>query len=168
MNDPAPGGQGATKLEIAKRETIRTIQGFPATTYFNLILIGCEKDGTFKRDRMLWKKSLQAATPRAKSDAESFIDRQEGGGQTNLWDMVEIAFEDEAADSFFLYTDGAVNRGTFMATEDIFVDLKRLNRYRKIMIHTVEMAAAKPNTADNIRLLKGLAERTKGQYRLAE
>jgi len=36
------------------------------------------------------------------------------------------------------------------------------------MIHTVEVPAEKPDTADNIRLLKGLAETTKGLYRLAK
>ncbi|HZL71082.1 MAG TPA: hypothetical protein VFC86_01380, partial [Planctomycetota bacterium] len=68
----------------------------------------------------------------------------------------------------YLYTDGGASRGTFVATADILDELARMNRFRKIMIHTVEVAAEKPNTADNIRLLKGIAEETKGMYRLAK
>lgn len=167
MREPAPDAAG-TKLDVAKRETNRAVGQLSETTWFNIIVVGCAKDGSFQKEQKLWKKSLQAATARARTGAQNFVDRQTAGGQTNLWDMVEIAFEDDAIDSIFLYTDGGVNRGNFTGTSDIFDELRRMNRFRKLMIHTVEVAADKPNTEDNLRLLTGLAERTKGLYRLAK
>ena len=165
---PVPGRPAESKLELAKREMGRTLAQLPETVWFNLLLLGCDGDGRYEKGRMSWKKTLQPATPRGRAEAASFLNRQEGKGWTNIWDGIELAFEDDLVDTIYLYTDGGASRGIFVATDDIFDELRKMNRFRKIMVHTVEVAAEKPNTADNIRLLKGLAEQTKGFYRLAK
>jgi HEAT repeat protein len=167
MRDPAPSGS-ESKLDVAKREAARTFAKLPESAWFNVLLLGCESDGKYEKPRMVWKRTLQPATPAGRGDAVSFLNRQVGKGWTNIWDGIELAFEDDLVDTIYLYTDGGASRGTFVATADILGELARMNRCRKIMIHTIEVPAEKPNTADNIRLLKGIAEGTKGLYRLAK
>ena len=167
MREPAPTGN-ETKLDVAKREAAKTFRQLPEAAWFNVLLLGCDVEGRYPKDQKKWKKSLHAATAAGRAEAASYLNRQEGRGWTNIWDGIELAFEDELVDTIYLYTDGGASRGTFVATADILDELARMNRFRKIMIHTVEVAAEKPNTADNIRLLKGIAEETKGMYRLAK
>ncbi|HKS15802.1 MAG TPA: HEAT repeat domain-containing protein [Planctomycetota bacterium] len=167
MRDSAPKGN-ETKLDVAKREAGKTFAQLPEAAWFNVLLLGCDVEGRYPKDQKKWKKSLHPATPAGRSDAASYLNRQEGRGWTNIWDGIELAFEDDLVDTIYLYTDGGASRGTFVMTADILDELQEMNRFRKIMIHTVEVAAEKPNTADNIRLLKGLAESTKGLYRLAK
>ena len=167
MRDPAPSA-AESKLDVAKREAARTFAKLPESAWFNVLLLGCESDGKYEKSRMTWKRSLQPATPSGRGDAVSFLNRQPGRGWTNIWDGLELAFEDEVVDTIYLYTDGGASRGTFVTTADILDELAKMNRNRKIMIHTIEVPAEKANTADNIRLLKGIAESTKGLYRLAK
>jgi HEAT repeat protein len=168
MREPAPGNKSETKLDVAKREAGRTFALLPEAAWFNVLLLGCDTEGRYEKPQMSWKKSLQPATPKGRADAASFLNRQLGRGWTNIWDGIELAFEDDLVDTIYLYTDGGASRGTFVATADILDELARMNRFRKIMIHTVEVAGEQPNTADNIRLLKSLAEQTKGLDRLAK
>jgi HEAT repeat protein len=168
MREPAPGKASETKLDVAKREAGKTFGLLPETAWFNVLLLGCDTEGRYEKQQMTWKRTLQPATPRGRAEAASFLNRQAGKGWTNIWDGIELAFEDDLVDTIYLYTDGGASRGTFVATADILDELARMNRFRKIMIHTVEVAGDQPNTADNIRLLKSLAEQTKGLYRLAK
>lgn len=171
MRDPAPpvpGRAEESKLDLAKREMGRTLAQLPETVWFNLILLGCDGDGRYPKDQKKWKKTLHPATPRGRAEGAAYLGRQMAAGWTNIWDGVELAFEDELVDTIYLYTDGGASRGVFVATRDILEELVRMNKFRKIMIHTVEVAAEKPNTPDNIRLLQNLAEMTKGVYRLAK
>jgi len=165
---PAPGRPAESKLDLAKREMGKTIAQLPEAVWFNLLFLGCDQEGRYAKERMAWKRTLQPATARGRAEAAAFLNRQEGHGWTNIWDGIELAFEDDAVDTIYLYTDGGCSRGVFVATDDIFDELGKLNRFRKIMIHTVEVAGEKKNTADNIKLLKGIAEETKGMYRLAK
>jgi hypothetical protein len=168
MRDPAPGSKGESKLDVAKREAAKTFPLLPESSWLNILLLGCDADGRYEKPRMSWKKTLQPATPQGRAEAVSFLNRQQGKGWTNIWDGIELAFEDDLVDTIYLYTDGGASRGVFVATADILGELVRMNRFRKIMIHTIEVPGDKPNTADNIRLIKGIAEGTKGMYRLAK
>ena len=167
MRDPAPQGTG-TKLDVAKREAGKTFAQLPDAAWFNVLLLGCDAESRYPKDQMKWKKSLHPATAGGRAEAASYLNRQVGKGWTNIWDGIELAFEDDLVDTIYLYTDGGASRGTFVMTADILDELAKMNRFRKIMIHTIEVPAEKPNTADNIRLLKGIAESTKGMYRLAK
>ena len=168
MRDPAPGQANQSKLDVAKRETGKTFGLLPEGAWFNVLLLGCDTEGRYPTDQKKWKRTLHPATPAGRAEAAAYLNRQEARGWTNIWDGIELAFEDDLVDTIYLYTDGGASRGTFVMTADILDELARMNRFRKIMIHTVEVAAEKPNTADNVRLLKLIAERTKGLYRLAK
>jgi len=170
MRDPAPGDDRSkdTKLDVAKRGMVRTISDFAAEVHFNIICLGCENDGTYRRDQKTWKKRLTPANDAGKRDAIKYTNSQEARGWTNIWDGIELALEDADVDTLFLYSDGGASRGVWTTTGEIMIMLGRLNRYRKVMIFTVETPGAKANTEDNIKLLKQLADETKGTYKLAE
>ena len=90
----------------------------------------------------------------------------EGRGWTNLYDALAYAFACREVDSIYLYSDGGASKGTFVATREILEQLQRLNRFRRIVIHTVEVPG-RANPAYNRRLLERLATRTGGTSRLA-
>jgi hypothetical protein len=94
-------------------------------------------EGRYPKDQKKWKKSLHPAAGSGRAEAAAYLNRQEGRGWTNIWDGIELAFEDELVDTIYLYTDGGASRGTFVTTQDILEELAKMNRFRKIMIHTV-------------------------------
>ena len=100
--------------------------------------------------------------PGRKADAARFVSRMEGRGWTNLYDAMAYAFACREVDSIYLYSDGGASKGTFVAAREI---LERLNRFRRIVIHTVEVPG-RTNPADNRRLLESLSARTGGTSRL--
>ena len=105
-----------------------------------LVLATCLQDGDFRR-------------------------RLEAKGWTSIYDALEHAFADPDADTVFLYSDGGASRGTFFANSEILDHVARMNRFHKIVIHTVEVPGEK-NPADNRRLLACLAEESGGTCRL--
>jgi HEAT repeat protein len=171
MRDPAPGRGNATKLQVAKDGLIEAVKALDDEAWFGIIGLGSDDDGkyllkeqkTFKRRLQLWP-----ATGPNKAEAEKFVKGLEAKGWTNLWDAVEYGFTDANVDTIYLYSDGGASRGVFIASGEILHHLRRMNRFRKIVINTVEVPAKEANTEDNIRLLKDLATETKGVYKLAE
>jgi len=171
MRDEAPSQdprKKETKLDVAQKGMVKTIGSFTQDVWFNILCLGCEDDGTYRREQKIWKKKLMPGNDANRKDATKFTNTAEARGWTNIWDGIEYAFEDEEIDTIFLYSDGGASRGVWTSTGDILAQLDRMNRFRKIMVYTVETPGAKANTADNIRLLKELAEKTKGRYKLAD
>lgn len=154
---------GKTKLDVAKEGMTRTIADFSTDVQFNVVLLGSDKNGRYDKNGKIWRKSLTPASPANKQAALDFIKKQEARGWTNIYDAVEYAFEDPDVDTLYLYSDGGASRGIFVSTWEIVEFIKRMNRFRKVMIHTVEVPGEK-NTTDNVKLLTELAEETKGIY----
>jgi HEAT repeat protein len=173
MKDPGKEqdgrSRGLSKLDIAKQGMIDTIRGLPQDSRFALFGLGSNEDHSWPlKKQKTWKGKLDLlqATPANKSDAEKWVRSLEARGWTNVYDAIEYAFENPDVDTIYFYTDGGASKGAFVFTDEILIMLERLNRHRKIMIHTVEVPGEKENTADNIRLLKELATHTKGNYKL--
>jgi hypothetical protein len=171
MKDPAPGKGSATKLDAAKEGMTATIKALETDVFFGMLGCGSTDDGVYLlKEQKTWRKKLALwpAVPPNKSDAEKWIKNVESRGWTNLWDAIEYGFTDDQVDTIFLYTDGGASRGVWVASGEFMGELKKLNRFRKIVIHTVEVPGTTANTADNVKLLKDIAEATEGVYKLAE
>ena len=167
MRDPSPEPP-LTKLDVARRGMIETIRALDADTRFGILGLGADEDGRYSmREKKTWRGrlGLLPASPAAKADAEGFIRRLEARGWTNLYDALEYAFADPDVDTVFLYSDGGASRGIFFANAEILEHVARMNRFRKIVIHTVEVPGEK-NPEDNRRLLARLAEASGGTSRL--
>jgi hypothetical protein len=169
MRDPSPGG-ASTKLDVARQGLIETIRSLPADVRFSILGLGCDMDGAYLlREKKSWhgKPDLHPATPPMKADAERFVRGLEARGWTNLYDGIEYAFSDPDVDTIYLYSDGGASKGTFVASGEILSQFGKMNRFRKIVIHTVEVPGEK-NPEDNRRLLSDIAHLTKGIARLHE
>ena len=95
------------------------------------------------------------------------LHRLEAKGWTNLWDGLEYAMADPEADTVFLYSDGGASKGAFVAAKEILSELAERNRFRRVVIHAVEVPGER-NSADNRRLLADLARATGGTSKLAK
>jgi uncharacterized protein YegL len=129
-----------------------------------------------------------------KLDAIQTADKITASGGTNIWDAVELAFKmlelaqskspvnpitiDKKAnyatstngvDTMFLMTDGKPNTGRIDKPEDIIAELKKVNRLRKVTIHTICVGevppggAAGPDSADPV-FLKKIADQNNGEF----
>jgi HEAT repeat protein len=162
MREPSP--EGGTKLDVAKKGTIETIRSLPAGARFGIAGLGCDADGAYvDRERKSWqgRPRLLPASAASKADAERFVRGLEAKGWTNLYDGIEHAFSDPDVDTVFLHTDGGASKGTYVASAEILSALARMNRFRRIVIHTVEVPGEK-NAPAHRRLLQAIAESTGG------
>jgi HEAT repeat protein len=170
MRDPAPAAArppGGTKLDAAKAGLLETIRALQPETRFGILGLGCDEDGAYRdRARKTWqgRLCLLPASPPVKADAERFVRGLEARGWTNLFDGLDAALEDPDVDTVYLYSDGGASKGTFVAASEILSQLAERNRFRRVVVHAVEIPGEK-NPPDNRRLLEEIARQTKGQFR---
>lgn len=147
MRDPATDASGKplgkSKLDIIKQETVKTLQALKDNIFVNLVLIGSDNEGRFNKSEKLWKPKLQQMTAKNRDEIVQFTKRLEARGFTNIYDALMLAFEDEAVDTLYLYSDGGASRGTFIRVSEILEQVRKTNRYRKIMIHCVQTVSDK-------------------------
>lgn len=140
-----------TRIEAAKKELISAVYYLSPQVQFNVIWY----DAVGKP----WKPALVPATWQNKYDCLREAERALPGGTTNLWDAFELAFKMVAhpdkpdaialdpkanyatcvngADTFFLLSDGKPNEGRIPDTSGILYELRKLNRLRRVTIHTI-------------------------------
>jgi HEAT repeat protein len=138
---------GGTRMELAKQELARTLGVLAADTHLNLIFF----DDVIEP----WRKSLVPLKPNLK-EAQAIVAKLQPRGRTNIFDSLELAFYHKDVDTIFLLSDGEPTDGRVVEPEDIYREIGRLNRLRKIAIHTVSFGPS--------AFLKMLAERNSGQY----
>ncbi len=168
MRDPAPSG--GSKLDEARRGTLDTLRALTPDVRFGIAGLGCDADGAFTRkEEKTWGRRLQLfpAVPAAKADAERFLRGLEARGWTNLYDGLLHASSDPEVDTVYLYSDGGASKGLFVAAAEILEEFGRINRFRRVVVHAVEVPGDK-NPADNRRLLAELARRSGGSSKLHE
>ena len=166
MRDPAPGGTGS-KLDAAREGMIGTLRTLTPAARFGITGLGCDAKGRpLDPEKKTWGKlRLFPAVPAVKANAARFLSRLEARGWTNLYDGIAFAFRNPNVDTLYLYSDGGATNGTFVSQGDILDRLSALNRFRKIVIHTVEVEG-RNNPERNRRLLARIAEATGGTCRL--
>jgi uncharacterized protein with von Willebrand factor type A (vWA) domain len=138
-----------TRLEIAKSNLIRVVNGLGPKVYFNVIFF----DSSFRK----WKKELTRITKKSREEAIQFARQQKASGGTNIYDSLEAAIQTKKVDTIFLLSDGQASQGKFMATEDILREIGRLNSKRRIKIHCIALGGSHS-------LLEQLAAQSGGRY----
>lgn len=158
-------------IDVARKELKGAIKSLSATdedergaASFNIVIYS-KTFTVYKPGKMI------KATMSAKEKAFDWIDENiKASGATNIYDSVEAAFNiisdrkesksfKKGADTIFLMTDGRPNRGKFTQTDLILIEIKRLNKARKLTIHTVGVGPG----ADPV-FLSRLAAQNDGQY----
>ncbi len=136
-----------TRLDVAKKELADTLDRLPRDVRFNLVFFDDRQEP--------WEKSLRAGDPAARLEAKKFLDRQVPRGGTNIYDSIELALMDKEVDTLFLLSDGAPGAGKFVQPGDILREVRKLNRSRKVVIHTICIGSAS-------RLMQDLAKQNGG------
>lgn len=175
------GVTGKTRIDVAKKELINTLYVLSPKVHFNIIWY----EGTPSP----WKQELVPATWTNKLDAIAATDKVIASGGTNTWDALEMAFKmieaaqtksvaiDKKAnyatstngvDTMFLMTDGRPTMGRITGTDEVIFELRKVNRLRKVTIHTVCVGDRSPGSAildgPDPAFLKRIADQNNGDF----
>jgi HEAT repeat protein len=124
------GKTGHTRMDVAKSELAKCIQGLEPTAFFNIV--------TFSSDVKRWFEGrLAAASPKNLDDAKSYVSKLLPFGGTNTYGALREAFKDPDVDTIFFMSDGEPSVGDVIDPVIIREHVKQWNEHRDITIHTI-------------------------------
>jgi hypothetical protein len=178
------GVTAKTRIDVAKKELISTLYVLSPKVHFNILW--------YEALPSPWKQELVPATWPLKLEAMIATDKVNASGGTNIWDALELAFKmvevpvksgpnpvvidkkvnyataTGGADTLFLMTDGRPTVGRLVATDELITELKKVNRLRKVTIHTICMGDRPPGAAivdgPDPAFLKRIADQNNGDF----
>jgi len=139
---------GQTRLERAKKELLRAIDGLPRTTRANIIFFG---SGAAE-----WRPSLVPINKSNKRAVRGFLIRIAATGGTNLYDALAMALSDKQVEAIYLLSDGQPT-GRFHTASEMLREIGRLNQVKRVQIHTIALGFEST-------LLRQLAKQNGGVY----
>jgi hypothetical protein len=170
-----------SRIDVAKKELISTLYVLSPKVHFNVIW--------FEATPSPWRQELVPATWANKLDAMAATDKVIASGGTNIWDALELGFRmievaqakavviDKKAnyatatngvDTMFLMTDGRPTVGRIVGAEEVIFELKKVNRLRKVTVHTICVGDRPPGTAildgPDPAFLKRIADQNNGDF----
>lgn len=155
MLDPLQFGSDRLKRDVLREAVGDALERLPKGSEINVIPFGTEP-APFKRRLFRLGAGARKAVMR-------FLAKHPSDGRTNLFDSLAIAFDDAETDTLVVVTDGAPSEGVHTTRTAILDAVRRLNRYRRIRIHTVEVGADR--TSRRWRgFLRELATENSGTY----
>ncbi len=171
MDNPAGGGNngnpgGETKIERAKKELLRTIKKMKREHQFNVIIYRYYSSFPPKTEvQSPFGPRLLPATKNAKRKVDHWLSKQEATGWGAFYEAFSTAARIPDVDTIIFLSDGVPTRGkhaciTKAGRKHFFRSLKRENRYRQIMIHTV-LTGEKGTDRD---FMKKIADVTGGYF----
>jgi hypothetical protein len=119
------GSMAGGQIEAAKRELIRAVESLPATSEFNVVIYN-------SRVRR-WEPKLVRADEETKRVLTKSIESETASGQTSSYKALQEAFELTPEAIYFL-SDGEPTDAT---PAKILAEITRLNRERRISLHTI-------------------------------
>lgn len=143
-------GRPAARIDVARQEVIAAIKNLEAGTLFNIYAFsnGVEK----------WREeSAGTADEASRKAAIEWVERLGASGGTNIYDSLQLAFEDKDVDTIYLMSDGEPSVGQEIDPHRIREDVAYWNSHRKIKIHTVAVGGT-------FEILEWLAEDSGGTH----
>jgi HEAT repeat protein len=147
MSAEVVAGGKENRLDQAKKELIRVLQSLDKETKFNMIFFD-DRLEPFAARMVPLESYLKKAVP--------FITALQPRGGTNIYDTLELAFTDPTCDTIFLLSDGDPTAGKFVAPDEILREIRRKNRARQVVIHTISLGKSD--------FMKKIAEDNGGEY----
>ncbi len=126
------------RIDVARKELIKAVKALDKESFFNM--------ATFAGHVNMWQKNGEVlATEDNKKEALKWI---KGAllprGATNTYAALMDGLElNQRIDTMFFLSDGIPSTGKSEVPEEILVDLKYKNRFRKVIINTVAIAFGK-------------------------
>jgi HEAT repeat protein len=136
-----------SRIDQAKKELQRVLSQLGANAQVNMVF--------FDERVEPWKKGLVPIKANLK-EAQAVVQKVAPRGQTNIFDSLEFAFAHKEADTIYLLSDGDPTNGRVIDPDDILREVRKLNRLRQIVIHTISFGAS--------RFMRELARENGGQY----
>lgn len=152
------------RLDDARAELVQVLEHLPARTRFTII--------PFSDSAPPWSEKLLTATPDVVRRAVHFVERLEPLGGTNSFAALRAAFADEEVDSIYFLSDGYPSSGAVVDPEEILAQVREMNRWRRIRIHTIALIKGEPppefvdmeDRQAAERFMRRLAEENDGRF----
>lgn len=152
------GGEGPSRLELARTELTRVLRELDGKTLVNVIAFGSYPE-RYQEAPVV----LEAARARLLDwVARRELSRKPGHNRGNIYDTLVQAITQPGADTVFLLTEGGPTEGKYQDNGRFLAHLERWNRYHRVRIHTQLVGRTGGRARD---LLRQLAERSGGTYR---
>jgi HEAT repeat protein len=117
------------KIEVARRELLRVLDGIPDGTQFNIIAF----ESTFTP----WRPGLVEMEDEIRSDAMDYVRSLGPRGMTNVYDTLVSALDDPEVNTIYFLSDGAPTMGKIVEPGGILAAIRARNQQRKVKIHTI-------------------------------
>ncbi|MCB9879331.1 MAG: HEAT repeat domain-containing protein [Planctomycetes bacterium] len=166
------------RLDFAKRELLKAIDGLPPDSQFNLVTF----NGDSKAET--WSKKMVPANERNRERFKKHVEKLRPLGGTNLWSGMEAALDIKSlvygnhyetnVDEVFVLSDGAPTVGEVIDPVEILRLVEELNRYAEVRINTVFISSKTPpemlqaEMQMSLRpkdLMRRMAEQNGGRFR---
>jgi len=142
------GGNKLRRLDYAKRELLKAIDGLAPNAQFNLVTFNGDDEAE------AWNKDLVPANKRNKARFTKFVEKLRPLGGTNLWSGMEKALGiktlvygnhyETTVDEIFLLSDGAPSVGDVIDPVEILRLTQEVNRFKEVRINTVFISSHTP------------------------
>jgi hypothetical protein len=144
------GETGSPRMEVAKAELARAVDGLDAEALFNIIIFSGDVDS--------WLDAgVSSAEASNKAAAQEYINRLGAMGGTNLYGALRLAFEDPDADTIVVLSDGEPSVGDVIDPHAIREEVIRWNEHRGIEIHCIAVGGS-------LEVLEWIAQDSGGEY----
>lgn len=151
------GGDGPTRLVVAKEELAKVMQALDDRTWVNLIYFGSFY-ASFRDQPVILKAARRKL---AKFSDEQQISKKPGHNRGNLYDTILFALTQPQTDAIYVLTEGGPTEGKFQDNDRFLRHLARWNRLYRAEIHTLLIGRTGGRARD---LLRGIAEGSGGTY----
>jgi len=124
------GEGGTTRIEVAKRELTKCVDGLDGEALFNII--------TFSDGVNSWlQEGITGSDEKSRDEAREYVSRLGAGGATNLYDALRTAFDDPDVDTIFVLSDGEPTAGAELDITVIRNHVKSWNEHRGVVVNTI-------------------------------
>ncbi len=156
--------------EVQLREFRKALASLPDDALFGVVM-----NKETAAVKTLGEKRLLRANPLTRRKALAFLESHAPRGfraeLSNIITAMEMAglephapplLEEPRADTVFLVCDGSLRGGHYVVPEVALAAFQRLNRFRRLVVHSIRTRDAGPESES---FLRGLAEVSNGTYR---
>lgn len=144
------------KIDAAKTALVRAIHDLKQDVFFNVI--------AFNGRVRVWQSELAPASEPMKGAAVNMVLEQPLAPLTASYDALEAAFGLDPEAIYFL-SDGAPVGGKIVVPDEIVATISRVNRVRRVSLHSIGIATGDGKRDVFGRFMKGLATANWGVYK---
>jgi len=139
---------GRTRLDRAKIELLRTVDGLPLGTQANIVFFGTGAEE--------WRHGLVPLSRTNRRAVKGFLKGIDATGGTDLYEALALALSDRNVEAVYLLSDGSPT-GKHRGFKDMLGAVGLLNRVRRVRIHCIALG-------HESLLLRELAKQHDGVY----